>query len=124
MQRIKKQKREDRIDVGWLRQTENELQFRKFVEEQKITGENTWVDMKQRLTKAANDCIPKKKRNKKNNWMTDEIFELMNQRRNEKDQRAVKELTKTYAEIAAKQKMKKSNKTAERLKTLRIETRL
>ena len=95
MQRIKKPKREDRIDVGRLRQTENKHQFRKYVEEQEITGENTWVDLKQRLTKAANNCRPKKKRNKRNNWMTDETIELLNQRRNENDQRAVKELTKT-----------------------------
>ena len=39
--------------------------------------------------------------------MTDEIIELMNQRRNENDQRAVKELTWHYSESAAKQKMKK-----------------
>ena len=42
MQRIKEPKKEDRIDVGWLRQTENKHQFRKYVEEQEITGENTW----------------------------------------------------------------------------------
>ena len=97
MQRIKKPKREDRIDVGWLRQTENKHQFRKYVEEQEITGENTWVStpIKQRLKIAANNCIPNKKRNKKKNWITDEITELMNQRRNENDQRAVNELTKT-----------------------------
>ena len=65
------------------------------MEEQEITSENTWVDIKQKLTKAANNCIPKKKRNKRNNWMTDEIIELMNQRRSENDQRAVKELTMT-----------------------------
>ena len=59
-----------------------------------MTGDNTWVDIKQRLTKAANNCISKKKRNKRNNWMIDEIIELMNQRRNENDQGARKELTK------------------------------
>ena len=64
MQRIKKPKREDRIDVGWLRQTEYKHQFRKYVEEQEVTGETTWVDTKQRLTKVANNCIPKKNETK------------------------------------------------------------
>ena len=110
MQRIKKPKREDHIDVGWLRQTENKHQLRKYVEEQEITGENNWVDIKQRLTKAANNYIPKKKQNIRNNWMTDEIIKLMNHRRNENDQRPVKELTKLrrqYAESAEKLKLEK-----------------
>lgn len=86
------ERKESRINVSPLKNQEVARKFAKKVEEE-IEGinaddeeiENVWRKGKEKVISAAKTTIPERKTTRRKPWMTEEIIELMNKRRNLKN---------------------------------------
>ena len=79
-------------DREWLKDENNKRIFR----EDTITETNefTWTEISDRIKKGAAKVMPKQKRERGQNWMTDEMLELMDVRRKEKNKEKIKDMTR------------------------------
>jgi len=79
-------------DREWLKDENNKRIFREATITE--TNEFTWTEISDRIQKGAAKVMPKQKRERGQNWMTDEMLELMDVRRKEKNKKKIKDITR------------------------------
>ena len=112
-----------KTDREWLKDENNKRIFQEATITE--TNEFTWKEISYRIKKGAEKVMPKQTMERRQNWMTDEILELMYARRKEKNKEKIRDMTRQIRQKCREAKTREIENICDKIHDLenRNETR-